>query len=284
MRVRLSPMIIMKTKAFLTWTSVCVSALTLAGPLALSAEDTDTNAIPHKSYTGTVVSVDTKEHTLRTEGFFTSKTFNLGDNCTYTFVDKGTGAIGDLHPGQRVDVVYQEMHDVLVADHVTQEPMCYEGTVQACDPGQRTLTLHTRGRDKTFPIAADCKVVLRGDKPGSLADVQAGNYVTVTYETPNDKPTVQKIAQTSETYTGSLTAIDLDTRTVKAKSLFDAKKFNLGDNCAIVIDGRINRRLSDLKPNDKLVFSYDEINGVNVASRIALVGRVQAPATPSGGQ
>ena len=56
------------------------------------------------------------------------------------------------------------------------------------------------------------------------------------------------------------------------------------NNCAIVIDGRINRRLSDLKPNDKLVFSYDEINGVNVASRIALVGRVQAPATPSGGQ
>jgi hypothetical protein len=270
----------MKTKAIRTWTTVCVSVLTMTGALPASAEDTATNAIPHKSYTDTVVSVDAKEHTLVLEGFFSKKTFNLGDNCTYTFEDKGAGAIGDLHPGQRVEVVYQEAHDVLVADRVTQEPMCYEGTVKACDPGQRTITLHARSRDKTFPIAADCKVVLRGDKSGSLANIQTGNYVTVTYETPNEKPTARKIAQTSETYTGSLIAIDLDTKTVKAKSLFDTKKFNLGDNCAIVIDGKINGRLADLKPNDKLVFSYDEINGVNVASRIALVGRPQ----PQGSQ
>ena len=277
-------MIIMKTKALRTWTAICVSFLTIAGAFTTSADDTETNAIPHKSYTSTVVSVDTKEHTLVLEGFFTSKTFNLGGNCAYTVVDKGAGVIGDLHPGQRVEVVYQEAHNVLVADRVTQEPMCYEGTVKACDLAQRTITLHTRGRDKTFLIAGDCKVVLRGDKPGSLTDVQTGNYVTVTYETPNDKPTARKIAQTSETYTGSLIAIDLDTKTVKAKSMFDTKKFNLGDNCAIVIDGRINGRLADLKPNDKLVFSYDEINGVNVANRIALVGRPQTTETPQGSQ
>ena len=277
-------MIVMKTKTLRIGTVVCVSFLTIAGAFTSAADDAETNAIPHKPYTGAIVSVDTKEHTLVLEGFFTSKTFNLGGNCAYTFVDKGTGAIGDLHPGQRVEVVYQEAHNVLVADRVTQEPMCYEGTVKACDPAQRTITLHMHGRDKTFAIAGDCKVVLRGDKPGSLADVQAGNYVTVTYETPNDKPNVRKIAQTSETYTGSLIAIDLDTKSVKAKSMFDTKKFNLGDNCAIVIDGKINGRLADLKPNDKLVFSYDEINGVNVANRIALLGRPQAAETPPGGQ
>jgi hypothetical protein len=271
-------------KALRTWTAVYVSVLTMAGALTSSADDTATNALPHKSYSGTVVSVDAKEHTLGLEGFFTSKTFNLGGNCAYTFVDKGAGAIGDLHPGQRVEVVYQEAHDVLVADRVTQEPMSYEGTVKACEPVQRIITLHGRGRDKTFPIAGDCKVVLRGDKSGSLADIQTGHYVTVTYEIPNNKPTAQKITQTSETFSGSLTAIDLDTKTVKAKSLFDTKKFNLGDNCAIVINGKINGRLADLKPNDKLVFSYDEINGVNVANRIALVGRPQAAETPSGSQ
>ena len=277
-------MIIMKPKASGAWTAVYVSFLAMAGALTSSAEDTATNAIPHKSYTDTVVSVDAKEHTLVVEGFFSRKTFNLGDNCAYTFEDKGAGTIGDLHPGQRVEVDYQEMHDVLVADRVTQEPMCYEGTVKAYDPVQRTLTLHVRGRDKAFPIAADCKVLLRGDKSGSLADIQTGNYVTVTYETPNDKPTARKITQTSETFTGSLTAIDLDTKTVKAKSLYDTKKFNLGDNCAIVIAGKINGRLADLKPNDKLVFSYDEINGVNVASRIALVGRTHSAETAPGGQ
>jgi len=56
---------------------------------------------------------------------------------------------------------------------------------------------------------------------------------------------------------------------VKAKSLFAEKKFNLGDNCVIVANGRIDGRLNDLKPDDRLVFTYDEINGVNVVDRIA---------------
>jgi hypothetical protein len=194
-------------------------------------------------------------------------------------VDKPAGTIGDLRPGQRVMVVYQESHGVLVAGRVTQQPVRCEGTVKAYDPIQRTMTLHTRGMDKTFQIAGDCRVVLRDDKSGAMTDIQPGNYVTVTYETPNDKLTAWKIAQTSESFSGSLTAIDLDTKTIKAKALFDTKKFTLGDNCAIVVNGKINGQLSDLKPNDKLVFSYEEINGVNVANRIAPAGTAQQSET-----
>jgi hypothetical protein len=262
----------MKTKALRTWMAVCVSALTMTAALKSAADDTATAAIPHKSYTGTVMSVDTKEHTLGLKGAFLSKTFNLGNNCTYALADKNAGAISDLRPGQRVMVVYQEAHGVRVADRVTQQPLRYEGTVKAFDPDQRMMTLHGGGRDRAFPIAGDCKVVLRGDKSGALVDIQIGNYVTVTYETPGDKPVAWKIAQTSETFTGSLTAIDLDTKTIKAKAPFDTKKFTLGDNCAIVVNGKPNGQLADLKPNDKLVFSYDEINGVNVANRIAPAG------------
>ena len=103
-----------------------------------------------------------------------------------------------------------------------------------------------------------------------MADIQVGNYVTVMYETPNDAPTARLIAQTSESFAGTLTAIDLGERTVKAKTLFDSKKFNLANNCVVIIDGKTDAQLRDLKPDDKLVFSYDEINGVNVANRIAL--------------
>jgi len=78
-----------------------------------------------------------------------------------------------------------------------------------------------------------------------------------------------QIAQTSASFSGTLTAVDLDAKTVKAKEAFETKKFNLGDNCTIVINGKPDGKLSDLKPNDKLVFSYDEINGVNVATRTA---------------
>ena len=269
----------MKTNTLRIWTVVCASALTMTAALKSLADDTAAAVRPHKSYTGTVVSVDTKEHTLGLKGTFLSKTFNLGDNCAYTLVDKPTGEIGDLRPGQRVMVVYQESHGVLVADRVNQQPLQYEGTVKAYDPIQRTMTLHGRGLDKTFQIAAGCKVMLRDYKSGALTDIQTGNYVTVTYEAPGDKATAWKIAQTSETFSGSLTAIDLDTKTVKAKALFYTKKFTLGDNCAIMANGKINGQLSDLKPNDKLVFNYDEINGVNVANRIAPAGTAQQSET-----
>ena len=96
-----------------------------------------------------------------------------------------------------------------------------------------------------------------------------GNHVTVTYETPNDTLTARQIAQTSAMFSGTLTAIDLGERTVKAKTLFDTKKFNLADNCAIVLDGKPDGQLSDLRPDEQLEFSYDDVNGVNVVNRIA---------------
>ncbi len=272
-------MFTMKTNILRTWTAVCVSALTMAAALNSSADDTAMAGIPHKSYTGTVESIDATQHLLKVKGTFLSRTFNLGDNCAYTMVDKPTGAPGDLRPGQRVTVAYQESHGVRVADSITQQPERYEGTVTAFDPIQRTMTLHGEGLDKSFHIADGCKVVLRGDKSGTLADLQTGNYVTVTYETPKDKLTAWKIAQTSETFSGSLTAIDLDTKTVKAKAMFDTKQFTLGDDCAIVVNGKIGGQLADLKPNEKLVFSYDEINGVNVANRIAPAGTAQQSET-----
>ncbi len=253
--------------------------LLLAGPPKAAADDAATAVLPHKAYTGMVLSVNAKERTLELQGVFLHKKFNLGDNCTYTFVDKNAGAISDLRPGQRITVAYQESHGVRVADRIAQEPLKYEGTVKAFDRVGRTLILRGRGMDRAFQIASDCKVMLRGYKPGTLADIQAGNYITVTYELPDDKPTAREIAQTSETFTGALTAIDLDANTVKAKALFDTRKFTLGDNCAIVINGKIGGQLANLKPNDKLVFSYDEINGINVANRIAPVGTSQQPET-----
>jgi hypothetical protein len=262
----------MKKKTIHAWTSVGVMALVLAGAPALPAEDVSTNSFPLKSYAGTVTVIDGKERTLSLQGFFTSKTFNLGDNCAYVFVDKAVGAISDLRPGQRVGVAYQEVHGVLVASRVIQEPMNYEGTVKSCDPSLRLLTLHGRGRDKVFQIAPECKVVIRGDKTGSLADIQPGHYITVTYEIPNNKPTARKIAQISEVYSGTLMDIAPETKVIRVKSVFDSKKFLLGDNCAIVVGDKINGPLNELKPNNKVIVSYDEVNGLNVANRIAVAG------------
>ena len=265
----------MKTKALRRWTAVGLSVLTATAAYRASAEDASANATaakPDKNYTGTIVSVDPKENMLNVHGFMFSKKFNFGNNCAYTIVGKDTGAISDLRPGQRVTIGYQDAHGVLIADRVTQRPMRDEGMVKAVDPAARTMTLHLGAIDEKFQLPANCDVTLRGGKSGTIADIQPGYHVTVTYEVPNGKPTAREIAQTSATFTGDLTAIDLDQKTLKAKALFDTKKFNVGDDCAVVINGKPDGKLSDLRPGENLTFSYDDVNGVNVVNRIAPAG------------
>jgi hypothetical protein len=263
----------MKTKVLRAWAAVCLSALTATAGYRALADDASANATaakPDKDYTGTIVSVDPKEYTLQVKSFpFSNKKFNLGDACTYTIVGQDSGTVGDLRPGQKVTVGYQDAHGVLVADRVTQQPMRDEGMVKAVDPATQTLTLDQSMMDKKFQLPADCEVTLRGDRVGTVADIQPGNHVLITYEVPDGKATARQIAQTSETFTGDLTAIDLDQKTIKAKAMFTSKKFNLGDDCAVVINGKPNGKLTDLRPGESLIFSYYNINGVNVVDRIA---------------
>ncbi len=259
----------MKTTRLGNWTAVCAAFLTATAVFRASADQATTTVQPEKNYTGTVVSVDPKELTLTAKGWIFSKRFNLGAACSYATLDKSPGTVGDLRPGEKVVIRYQDANGVLVADRVEQLPMRYVGMVKTVDPGAHTLTLHLTGRDETLQIANDCGVMLRGDKSGSLTDIQPGDHVTVIYEEPGGKVVARQIAQTSSEFTGSLTAIDLETKIVKAKSAFATKKFNVGDDCAIVVNGKPDGRLSDLKPDEKLVFNYDEINGVNIVNRIA---------------
>ena len=263
----------MKTNALRAWAAVGLAALTATAGYRALADGASANATaakPDKTYTGTIVSVDPKEHMLEVKSFpFSDKKFNLGDTCAYTIVGQDTGTVGDLRPGQKVTVGYQDAHGVLVADQVTQKPMRDEGMVKAIDPATQTLTLHLGVMDKQFQLPADCEVTLRGDKAGTVADIQPGNHVLITYEVPEGKATARQIAQTSETFTGDLTAIDLDQKTMKAKAMFATKKFNVGDDCAVVINGKPDGKLTDLRPGESLMFSYDNINGVNVVNRIA---------------
>ena len=255
------------------WLAGAAAILTATAVFGDAPNQPATAVSAEKSYTGTVISVDPKERTLSVrEWALSKKTFNLGDNCTYallfTTVEHNHGTAKDLRAGEKVTVRYQNSQSVLIADRIEQQPVRFEGMVAAINPDQHTLIVHRRGLDKELALPDDCLVLLRNEKPGQLADIHAGDHVTVTYEKPGGTPTAREIAQTSLDFTGTLTAIDLGEKTVKAKAMFDTKKFSVADNCAIVINGKPDGKLSDLKPNDKLLFSYDEINGVNVLNRI----------------
>lgn len=247
-----------------------ISLLTACAGFTAAADEAMPATGADKTYTGTVTALDTNDGVLSVKGWwFYNKKFNLGKDCTYKLLDKNSAAVTDLRAGQKVSVSYRDAHGVLIADRVEQEAMRFEGMVKSIDPMTHTLTLHRNGGDYHMQLAGDCKVVLRNGKAGIYTDIEPGNHVTVTYETPGGPKVVHQIAQTSEKFGGTLAAIDLDARTVKVKSMFAAKKFILADNCTIVINGDLDGKLSGLKPKDQLEVSYDEINGVNVANRIA---------------
>jgi len=260
----------MKTTRSNRWIAVGTAVLTAGATFrALADEPAPAAAKNDHSYTGTVTAVDAKEHVLSVKGWtMFTKAFNLGGNCAISQLDKDGATANDLRVGEKVAVSYQDVHGVLIASRVAQEPMRFEGTVKAISGDGRMLTLHRTALDKDVQFPGDCKVVLRDGRTGGPADIQVGSHVTVTYETPGNTPIAREIAQTSIPFTGTLTAIDLTDNTVKAKATFDSKKFILANNCAIVINGRADGKLEELKPNDRLLFSYDEINGVNVVNRI----------------
>jgi predicted RNA-binding protein len=257
----------------------CVSALALA-PRNGAADESPSSGLsstysgPEKTFTGTVTATDLHQHTLKVRGpLLFGKSFNLGAACACIYLDSPDTTPAGLHPGQKITVIYQRVDGVLVADRVVQQHLEFTGWVKAINQNTHTLTVQPDGfgLTKQFQFADGCRVTLLGDRQGSLADIQAGNHVTLTYEEPPGMDTVIRITQTSQIFTGFLTALDLDAKTVKAKSLLNTKSFNLGDHCVIDLDGKGGGKLRDLRPEEKLAFTFDDINGVNVVNHIAPV-------------
>jgi hypothetical protein len=189
-----------------------------------------------------------------------------------------------LRVGEMVEVNFRDSHGVLIADRVEQIPMQMTGMVAALDSTHRTLTLRRTPLDKLFMLPDDCQIVLRDGKPGAWDDVKPGNSVTVTYEVPDNIATARQIAQTSLEFTGELTAIDLEDRTLKARNLFASMKFHIAGDCAYVMGDKTNGCAADLRLGDLLDCSYEAINGISVANRIAVLEvplnrlTIQAPA------
>ena len=265
-----------------TTTKLIQTTLSLLAACTLNAAADQTAsapARPEKTTTGTILAVDPAGRTLNLRTFVLGKKFMLGSDCICTRFDKTQVTPEGLHPGQKVAVTYQDADGVLVADRVAVEPLVYEGTVKSINRDSHLFTVHSRLFDKTFAMASDCNVVLRNDRPGTVADIQPGNHITVTYETPDDQAVARVIAQTSIKYTGTVTAIDLEEKTLKTRSLAGLMKFNVGGSCVIMLHGKPDGKLADLKPEDRLVINYDEINGVNIVSRIAAAtGETNSPA------
>jgi len=259
-----------------------MNAITKAGVLVLAStllvrasdEPQATENHSEKTWTGTLTAVSDQDKILSAKGWLLSKTFNIGQNCTVSTINKSQAALSDLQPGEKVEVRFRSAGGVLVADRITEQPLRYSGTVQAVDPKAETLTLE-QGVRKTGPfrqplrIANDCKVVLSNGKDGTINDVKPGDQVTIIYQLPGGSPLAHHILEKTTTFVGKLEAIDLPARTVKAKEIVGQKKLTLADGCQILVPGKEDAQLKDLELGQKYKFTYESVNGVNVAVRIA---------------
>ena len=246
------------------WLAILVSAS------AVAAWADGKSAGDEKTYTGTVKAVDVAGKTIKVQWLMLSKHFVLGDNCALVLGDKKDVSLGDFQPGQKVEVTYKSASGVLVANRIEQEKMLFKGEVVALDANGRTVIVRNRGTSKMFTLPDSCMVVLNGDKSGTFNDVKPGSRVTVVYEVPGNELVARQIEEKSAVFVGSLDAINLPDRTVSAgKKYLSDKKFHLADDCAIMVNGKPEGRMNDLRLGQKYELSYDTVDGINVVNRIA---------------
>ena len=271
----------MRTRMMCSLVGLGVATAVICGQYDARA-DSPSKSQADKSFKGMSLRSDTGENAVWAKSFWGQKRFNIADDCKINDLNPSTGeksswSLKNLRPGQELEIHYINAHGVLVAHEITRLQMAVTGTVTALDTGGHTLVVHRSGNNKKFVFNDECSIVLRDGKSGALHDVQPGHRVTVIYESPDGVDIARRIAQTSSTFSGALTAIDLNDRTVKAKSFLDTKQFNLADDCAIVINGKLDGKLSELRLGDKLNLSYDDLNGVKVVSRIATADATAEP-------
>lgn len=259
----------MKTTATQTAITLGVAIVSLicASP-AFGDDATPISQEKEKVYKGTVTAVDATEKTVVVKGLMINKRFNAAEMCKVSLEDKPEATLSKLRPGHKVDVHYQNARGVLVANRIVQHNLVLEGYITAIDPAKRTLAIKDSGGTKNLIVAEDCSVMLKGEKVGTLENLKVGHSVSIAYDPADDTRTAHKIVQNAEAFVGTIQAIDAGSRTVRARSFMSEKKFNLADSCRIVVEGKTDAGLRDLRIGDRVEFSYEDAHGVLVVNRI----------------
>jgi Cu/Ag efflux protein CusF len=221
-----------------------------------------------KTFKGDVSAVLEKEKIVLVKGAVFKKTFNASANCTLSFENKPRGSWADLRPGQKVEVSYEDADGILVAQSIAQYDPDFTGYITAIDTAKRSVTVKHGRFSRNFLIPESCRVIVRGADSGSLNALKIGHTIVVDYEKRGEALLAQRIQQNSPSFVGSITAIDTGLKTVKARNLLDERRFSLGDDCRIVVNGKTDGELSDLRIGERVTFTYEDVNGVLVANRI----------------
>lgn len=254
-------------------TALLAAALVLGGHLLAETsagpthqESRPTGELDHRS--GTLHRVDATDRTLQLKTFWNTRTYSLGEPCAVSMDDKARATIADLQPGQEIEIYYKDHDGVQVVTQIVQVNQEFTGHIVSLDPTNRVFEVKDGWKTRAFTALPECKVTLRDQSEKPFTILELGQRVTVTYLTPGDQRLAQSIAQRSLEFRGRVEVLDARTRTIRAGSLLANRTFRMGDDCQLVVDGRLDGDLSDLRISDLVTFHYEDVDGVLVANRI----------------
>ncbi len=247
--------------------AILVSVLAVNGSAAPAPAGTTGGN--ERTWSGTVSAVDVHNRALRADTWWLPKTFVIGTNCSITVMGKGKATVSDLHPNEKVNIKYRDVDGVLVADRVADESLRFEGTVLKVDPQQGSVTIGQGKLARTFAVTDNCKVVAVDGIEGSHFDLEPGDKAAVIYAVSGSSSIASRINKATLSYQGKLEAIDLPERIVKADDPLGERRFSVAADCRIVVAGKPGAQLKDLKLERDYTFTYEQVNGVNVAEQIS---------------
>src|SRR5258708_2589598 len=234
-----------------------------------------------KTWTGTLSAVSPEGHSVVGKHVLSTRVFNIGDHCAISALDKNQASMADLHPGDHVEITFRNEQGVLVAYGIAVKPLSYHGLIHNMDKNARVVTMQKGIAQKKFQVATDCKVVLWNGNSGTLDDLKPGDELTLAYQSPGGLPVVCRIQGHSSTFAGTIQAVDLSARTLRADTLFGERTFHLASGCRISDGTRDDLSLKDLALGRKYTFTYVDVDGVNVADYIGPASNSSAPHTAS---
>jgi Cu/Ag efflux protein CusF len=151
-------------------------------------------------YDGIVHSVEPKTGTVMMEEaplyqpFRAPHTFRIASDCKLLMRNGQNGTLADVQPGDRISVLYELPGGSPIAYRIRDRSLAVIGTVEAIDFTTRRVQAREAAGEKPFAVANHCRIILSGEKTGTLKDLATGHRYKFTYEEVNGVNVLDRIA------------------------------------------------------------------------------------------